>query len=316
MVLDLYFAIFHFLNMYELMNDKYKVYLSRNEEGHFFVKLQCMDPSDNIKVCLDKGRSAIFFSATFLPIPYYKNQLAGTVDDYAIYAPSPFDVNKRRIFVARDVSTKYTRRNFVEYEKVVKYIYEFVMRKKGNYLLFFPSYQYMRIILDLMEGLEWKEQFQDCEYFVQSQHMTEREREEFLERFTADNQVCRLGFCVMGGIFSEGIDLKQDRLIGTVIVGTGLPMVCDDRELFRAYYQEREGKGFEYAYLYHGMNKVLQSAGRVIRTTEDVGAILLLDERFTTSAYTTLFPQEWYPYEIVSLSSLKERLDDFWKQFE
>lgn len=315
-VLDLYFAIFHFLNMYEIMNDKYKVYINVNEEGHFFVKLQCMDPSDNIKVCLDKGRSSIFFSATFLPIPYYKNQLAGTVDDYAIYAPSPFDVNKRRIFVARDVSTKYTRRNFVEYEKVVKYIYEFVMRKKGNYLLFFPSYQYMRIILDLMEGLEWKEQFQDCEYFVQSQHMTEREREEFLERFTADNQVCRLGFCVMGGIFSEGIDLKQDRLIGTVIVGTGLPMVCDDRELFRAYYQEREGKGFEYAYLYHGMNKVLQSAGRVIRTTEDVGAILLLDERFTTSAYTTLFPQEWYPYEIVSLSSLKERLDDFWKQFE
>ncbi len=315
-VLDLYFAIFHFLNMYEIMNDKYKVYINVNEEGHFFVKLQCMDPSDNIKACLDKGRSAVFFSATFLPIQYYKDQLAGTADDYAIYAPSPFDVNKRRIFVARDVSTKYTRRNFVEYEKIVKYIYEFVMRKKGNYLLFFPSYQYMRTIYDLMEGLEWKERFQDCEYFVQSQHMTEREREEFLESFTADSNVCRLGFCVMGGIFSEGIDLKQDRLIGTVIVGTGLPMVCDDRELFRAYYQEREEKGFEYAYLYNGMNKVLQSAGRVIRTTEDVGAILLLDERFTTSAYTTLFPHEWYPYEIVSLSSLKERLDDFWKQFE
>lgn len=315
-VLDLYFAIFHFLNMYEIMNDKYKVYINVNEEGHFFVKLQCMDPSDNIKACLDKGRSAVFFSATFLPIQYYKDQLAGTADDYAIYAPSPFDVNKRRIFVARDVSTKYTRRNFVEYEKIVKYIYEFVMRKKGNYLLFFPSYQYMRTIYDLMEGLEWKEWFQDCEYFVQSQHMTEREREEFLESFTADANVCRLGFCVMGGIFSEGIDLKQDRLIGTVIVGTGLPMVCDDRELFRAYYQEREEKGFEYAYLYNGMNKVLQSAGRVIRTTEDVGAILLLDERFTTSAYTTLFPHEWYPYEIVSLSSLKERLDDFWKQFE
>lgn len=315
-VLDLYFAIFHFLNMYEIMNDKYKVYINVNEEGHFFVKLQCMDPSDNIKACLDKGRSAVFFSATFLPIQYYKDQLAGTADDYAIYAPSPFDVNKRRIFVARDVSTKYTRRNFVEYEKIVKYIYEFVMRKKGNYLLFFPSYQYMRTIYDLMEGLEWKERFQDCEYFVQSQHMTEREREEFLESFTADANVCRLGFCVMGGIFSEGIDLKQDRLIGTVIVGTGLPMVCDDRELFRAYYQEREEKGFEYAYLYNGMNKVLQSAGRVIRTTEDVGAILLLDERFTTSAYTTLFPHEWYPHEIVSLSSLKERLDDFWKQFE
>ena len=120
----------------------------------------------------------------------------------------------------------------------------------------------------------------------------------------------------MGGIFSEGIDLKNDRLIGTVIVGTGLPMVCDDRELFRAYYEEREGKGFEYAYLYNGMNKVLQSAGRVIRTTDDIGVILLLDERFMQNQYTTLFPKEWYPYEIVNLTSLKERLDDFWNQFE
>ena len=315
-VMDLYFDIFHFMNMYELMNDKYKIYLNEDEEGRFFVKLQCMDPSDNLKVCLDKGRSAVFFSATFLPIQYYKEQLAGTEEDYAIYAPSPFDVRKRRIFVARDVSTKYTRRNYVEYEKVVRYIYEFVMRKVGNYLVFFPSYQYMKIIFDLIEGLEWQNKFQDCEFIVQSNHMTEGEREDFLNSFEENPKKARIGFCVMGGIFSEGIDLKNDRLIGTVIVGTGLPMVCDDRELFRAYYEEREGKGFEYAYLYNGMNKVLQSAGRVIRTTDDIGVILLLDERFMQNQYTTLFPKEWYPYEIVNLSSLKERLDDFWNQFE
>lgn len=315
-VMELYFDIFHFMNMYELMNDKYKIYLNEDEEGRFFVKLQCMDPSDNLKVCLDKGRSAVFFSATFLPIQYYKEQLAGTEEDYAIYAPSPFDVRKRRIFVARDVSTKYTRRNYVEYEKVVRYIYEFVMRKVGNYLVFFPSYQYMKIIFDLIEGLEWQNKFQDCEFIVQSNHMTEGEREDFLNSFEENPKKARIGFCVMGGIFSEGIDLKNDRLIGTVIVGTGLPMVCDDRELFRAYYEEREGKGFEYAYLYNGMNKVLQSAGRVIRTTDDIGVILLLDERFMQNQYTTLFPKEWYPYEIVNLSSLKERLDDFWNQFE
>ena len=315
-VMELYFDIFHFMNMYELMNDKYKIYLNEDEEGRFFVKLQCMDPSDNLKVCLDKGRSAVFFSATFLPIQYYKEQLAGTEEDYAIYAPSPFDVRKRRIFVARDVSTKYTRRNYVEYEKVVRYIYEFVMRKVGNYLVFFPSYRYMKIIFDLIEGLEWQNKFQDCEFIVQSNHMTEGEREDFLNSFEENPKKARIGFCVMGGIFSEGIDLKNDRLIGTVIVGTGLPMVCDDRELFRAYYEEREGKGFEYAYLYNGMNKVLQSAGRVIRTTDDIGVILLLDERFMQNQYTTLFPKEWYPYEIVNLSSLKERLDDFWNQFE
>lgn len=315
-VLDLYFNIFHFVNMYEIMNDKYKIYINEDDEGRFFVKLQCMDPSDNLKACLDKGRSAVFFSATFLPIQYYKEQLAGTEDDYAIYAPSPFDVRKRRIFVARDVSTKYTRRNYVEYEKIVGYIHDFVTRKTGNYLVFFPSYQYMKLIYDLIEGLEWQEKFKGCEFIVQDSHMTELEREQFLESFEENPSSSRIGFCVMGGIFSEGIDLKNDRLIGTVIVGTGLPMVCDDRELFRSYYQEREEMGFEYAYLYNGMNKVLQSAGRVIRTTEDVGVILLLDERFMQKQYTSLFPKEWYPYEIVSRDSLKVRLDDFWKQFE
>lgn len=315
-VMELYFSIFHFLNMYEIMNDKYEVYLNVKEDGKFFIRLQCMDPSDNLKACLDKGRSTIFFSATLLPIQYYKEQLAGTADDYAIYAPSPFDVRKRRIFVARDVSTKYTRRNYAEYEKIAAYIYQFVVRKTGNYLVFFPSYQYMKIIYDLMEGLEWQEKWRGCEFYMQSSHMTELEKEEFLEVFSEKPAVTRIGFCVMGGIFSEGIDLKKDRLIGTIIVGTGLPMVCDDRELFRNYYQEREEKGFEYAYLYHGMNKVLQSAGRVIRTTEDIGVILLLDERFTTTQYTSLFPNEWYPYEIITLSSLGERVDDFWKQFE
>lgn len=315
-VLELYFAIFHFLNMYEIMNDKYKIYINFNEEGKFFVKLQCMNPADNLKACLDKGRSAVFFSATLLPIQYYREQLAGNEEDYAIYAPSPFDVNKRRLFVARDVSTKYTRRNYVEYEKIVRYIHSFVTRKTGNYLVFFPSYQYMNVIKDLMESLEWQEQFKGCEFYMQNSHMTEGEREEFLESFSDNPSVTRIGLCVMGGIFSEGIDLKNDRLIGTVIVGTGLPMVCDERELFRNYYQEREEMGFEYAYLYSGMNKVLQSAGRVIRTVDDVGAILLLDERFTTSQYTALFPMEWYPYEIVTQSSLEERLDDFWKQFE
>ncbi len=315
-VLDFYFGIYHFLNMYDIMNDKYKIYLNKDETDRFTVKLQCMDPSDNLKLCLDKGRCAIFFSATFLPIQYYKEQLAGSDEDYAIYAPSPFDVKKRRIFVARDVSTKYTRRNYVEYDKMIRYIHTFVTRKKGNYLVFFPSYQYMKTIYDLIEGLEWQEKFREFEFVVQSSHMTEGEREAFLERFEDNPECPRIGFCVMGGIFSEGIDLKNDRLIGTVIVGTGLPMVCDDRELFRTYYEERESKGFEYAYLYNGMNKVLQSAGRVIRTTEDIGVILLLDERFMQNQYTNLFPKEWYPYEIVSMKSLKERLDDFWKQYE
>ena len=118
----------------------------------------------------------------------------------------------------------------------------------------------------------------------------------------------------MGGIFGEGIDLKNDRLIGTVVVGTGLPMVCNEKELFRFYFDEKNGRGFDYAYLYPGMNKVMQSAGRVIRTTEDTGAILLLDERFLSSSYQNLFPREWFPYETVNAVSMRQQLNDFWKK--
>ena len=128
--------------------------------------------------------------------------------------------------------------------------------------------------------------------------MTEGERETFLEEFVEDPKVSRVGFCVMGGIFSEGIDLKSSRLIGAVIVGTGLPMVCNERELFRGYFDEKNGSGFDYAYLYQGMNKVLQSAGRVIRTNEDRGAILLLDDRFLNSQYYQLFLRSGFPLKL------------------
>ena len=142
--------------------------------------------------------------------------------------------------------------------------------------------------------------------------MTESEREEFLAYFCEEPDKTRIGFCVMGGIFGEGIDLKDDRLIGAVIVGTGLPMVCTEREIYRGYYEEHKGKGFEYAYLYQGMNKVLQSAGRVIRTVTDRGAILLLDERFLQPQYQNIFPREWFPHYVVNRDSMETRLSRFW----
>ena len=142
--------------------------------------------------------------------------------------------------------------------------------------------------------------------------MTEQEKEAFLEAFIEDPEETIIGFCVMGGIFSEGIDLKADRLIGTVIVGTGLPMVCTEKELFRQYYEEKKGMGFQYAYLYNGMNKVLQSAGRVIRTEEDTGVILLLDHRFLQESYQVLFPREWFPYTVVNRENVINVTHHFW----
>jgi Rad3-related DNA helicase len=305
-ILRLYMDIRHFLSMYEIHDDNYTIYTDY-EEDRFRLKLQCMDPSKNLQTCMDRGRSAVMFSATLLPINYYLEQLGGKKDDYAVYAPSTFQAENRLIMIGTDVSTKYTRRNEKEFEKILGYIKDFTRAKIGNYMVFFPSYQLLQTIAELagneLEGL-----------VVQSSNMAETEKELFLEEFVENPVSSRIGFCVMGGIFSEGIDLKNNRLIGAIIVGTGLPMVCNERELFRGYFDEKNGNGFDYAYLYSGMNKVLQSAGRVIRTKEDRGAILLLDERFTQKQYHNLFPREWFPNITVNLNNMKNFLSDFWQE--
>ena len=307
-VLNFYFDLRHFLNILDLLSEKYTIYTDYDEQNRFRVKLQCMDPSDSLSSVLSKGRSAIFFSATLLPVRYYMEQLGGKEGDYAVYAPSSFPKENRGIFIAQDVSTKYTRRNESEFEKVCNYLKIFVGAKTGNYLVFFPSYAYMEQIYKQFEN-----DFTD-ELIMQEKSMSEQEKEDFLKRFTQSNSDKTLvGFCVLGGIFSEGIDLTEDKLIGAAIVGTGLPMVCNERELFMKYYQQTKGKGFDYAYLYQGMNKVLQSGGRVIRTVEDRGVILLLDERFLQKSYLNLFPKEWSPYCVVDQEKLKSDLSDFWK---
>ena len=304
---ELYFAVRHFLSMYEQADDHYQTYCDYLEDNRFLLRLQCMDPSRPLGERLSLCRSSIFFSATLLPVRYYKDQLSGSLEDYAVYAESPFDPDNRLVLIGGDVSTRYTRRTRAEYEKIARYIADFCAARKGNYMAFFPSYRYMTEIEALLRGTP------GLRILMQAGSMTEAEREAFLSEFASDNEETLLGLCVMGGIFSEGIDLTADRLIGAVIVGPGLPMVCNERELFRSYYAERNDAGFEYAYLYPGMNKVLQAAGRVIRTTDDVGAILLLDDRFLLHSYKSLFPHEWGNLKQVSLQTLSDELDNFWR---
>ena len=326
-VLNLYFAIRQFLSVYDVMQEDYRIFTDYLENGNFRLKLLCMEPARQLKERMDRGRSAVLFSATLLPMNYYKEQLGGEAEDYAIYVPSPFDTEKRLLMVGRDVSTKYTRRTRNEYEKIALYLDYFTSAKVGNYFVFFPSYQMMEQTLSVVtELLSWREGtisengetvFEEdaaVHLYVQKSGMTEKQKEQFLTAFAEQPKKVTVGFCVMGGIFGEGIDLKNDRLIGTVVVGTGLPMVCNEKELFRFYFDEKNGRGFDYAYLYPGMNKVMQSAGRVIRTTEDTGAILLLDERFLTSAYQNLFPREWFPFETVQAVDMKEKLKSFWEK--
>ena len=309
-LLNLYFDVRHFLAILENMDDKYQIYLDYDAERNFRIKLQCMDPSRCLGEVMERVRSTILFSATLLPIRYYKEQLGGSEGDAAVYARSSFLPEQRKILIARDATSKYTRRGPAEYQKIADYIDAFVSARAGNYLVFFPSYAFMEQVVARLEERE------DRHLLVQSNDMREREREEFLEAFEetseAVSMVSVIGCCVMGGIFSEGIDLREDRLIGAVIVGTGLPMVCNERELFKDYFERMKGSGFDYAYLYPGVNKVFQAGGRVIRTAEDKGAVLLLDERFLQRQYRELFPREWEEYRVVDVREMKEALREFW----
>ena len=308
-ILDFYFEVRDFLNISELVDDNYVVYTAFDENGRFYMKLFCVNPAENLQKCLDKGNSTVFFSATLLPLQYYRKMLSTRSENFGMYVESPFEQKKRCLMICRDVSSKYTRRDYEEYRKIAEYIARMSWQKKGNYMVFFPSYRLMEDVYQVYQD-EFSVSWVRC--ISQHASMTELEREEFLEEFTEETEETLVGFCVMGGIFSEGIDLIGDRLIGAAVVGTGLPQVNCEREILKGYYDEKGEQGFDYAYRYPGMNKVLQAAGRVIRTKEDTGAILLMDERFLNRDYRNLFPREWNDACTCTLGNVEKHLQAFW----
>lgn len=306
--MELFFRVRQFLEIHELLDENYIQYTELEGSGRFKVKLFCVNPAQNLNHYLSQGNSTIFFSATLLPIDYYKQLLSVEKDDYAVYAESKFPQENRKILIGSEASTKYTQRGTEMYRKIADYLRSTVDGKNGNYIAFFPSYQFMEDVLEEFEKLA-----SGVELVIQSQFMSENQREEFLEMFEEERDHPMLGFCVMGGVFSEGIDLTHDRLIGVIVVGTGIPQVCNDREIVKNYFDQRGMRGFDYAYLYPGMNKVLQSAGRVIRTEDDKGIILLLDDRFQNRQYQQLFPREWKEYEVCGRKEIKEKMEEFWE---
>lgn len=327
-VLEFYFEVSHFLGIYDLVDENYVIYSQMNDDGRFMMKLLCVNPAKNLTECMMRGRSTILFSATLLPIRYYKTLLGAEEGDYEVYAKSVFKPEKRGIYIGSGVTSKYTRRSKAEYYNIASYIYETVKNRYGNYMIFFPSHAFLKNVYE-----SFMEHFADemIECIVQEDYMNERSREEFLGRFTGnekcdltemihmdidiDEEKVLLGFCVMGGIFSEGIDLKNDSLIGAIIVGTGLPQVCNEREILKKFFDSWGENGFDYAYRYPGMNKVLQAAGRVIRTVDDVGIVVLLDERFLQPSYQKLFPREWSNYEVVTTEQIAGRVERFWNEW-
>ena len=307
-VTEFYLNVRNFLNIHELVDNHYVIYSEHTEDGRFMLKLYCVDPSLNLQSCINKGNATIFFSATLLPIQYYKSLLSTKEDNYAVYAETAFTEEQKLLLVGRDVSSKYTRRNQTEFSKIASYIKKTALTKQGNYMVFFPSYKMMQQVYEAFLELDTEE----IDIVLQEIGMKEEAREFFLAEFAKERRHSLVAFCVMGGIFGEGIDLKHEQLIGAIVVGTGLPQISNEREILMNYYEERSGQGFDYAYRYPGMNKVLQAAGRVIRTTEDVGVIELLDERFLQSDYRALFPREWENFDICTVENVEEKVEAFW----
>lgn len=305
--MDVYFRALDFIRTAELYNDHYIVYIEKRRNDAE-ITLMCLDPSENLAMALSKSSAAIFFSATLTPLSYFKNVLGGNQDDGAARLPSPFDPANCLVVVEHRISTKYKDRTDAGFEKVAEALYTMAAAKKGNYFAFFPSYAFMDRVLAVFTA-----NYPEIRTQAQTQDMTEPGREAFLVGFN-DTDSAVLAFAVMGGVFSEGIDLPGARLIGAAIVGVGLPLVSQKRDALRDYYDRTLAGGFEYAYMYPGMNKVLQAAGRVIRTETDKGVILLIDARFADSRYTELFPHLWRDYRKPSPArGVGETLRAFWE---
>ncbi|NMA85974.1 MAG: ATP-dependent DNA helicase, partial [Tissierellia bacterium] len=306
-VLELYFKFLRFIKIADFYDERYVNYIEQMDKD-MLVKLFCIDPSYLLSETLKKGKAAIFFSATLTPLDYYRDVLGGDEEDYIIRFSSPFSKDNLCLLVGDTVSTKYKDRNKT-YLDIVEYIEEFISHKKGNYFVFFPSYKYMEQIYEC-----FLERNPDIRSIIQETFMTEDDREKFLNRFDSEKEDTMVAFAVLGGIFSEGIDLIGEQLIGAVIVGVGLPQICFERDIIREYFQVKNNLGYEYAYMYPGMNKVLQAAGRVIRSEKDRGALLLIDERFSTIKYKRLYPEEWLHYKrIVDSETIGINLVEFWR---
>ncbi|NLL04667.1 MAG: ATP-dependent DNA helicase [Clostridiaceae bacterium] len=309
-LLELYFNAITFVKICELYDERYVTYVEK-QDNDVKLRLFCLDPSYLLGEALKKGKSGVFFSATLIPLEYYKGILGGSNEDYTMSIESPFSLDNRMLMVADAISTRYVNRER-SYKDIVESIRNLTGVRLGNYMVFFPSYQYMNTVYEL-----FCERYPDAKVHIQAASMTEEEREEFLELFTPNPDMTTIGFCVMGGIFSEGIDLKSDRLIGTVIVGVSLPQICLERDIIRDYFNEINRQGFEYAYMFPGMNKVMQAAGRVIRSETDKGVILLIDERFTNRNYLRLFPKDWFPYiSVAKVGDIARYTREFWEHSE
>ncbi len=288
-LLDFYFDTVAFTNIAALMGEAHTVYYDAKEN---FLKLFCTDAREYLRDCLAKGRSAVFFSATLTPLDYYCELLGGSKNDYVMNVKSIFPQDNFKIAIDRSIQTTYEKRAMY-YGAAADRIHRTVNHERGNYIVYFPSYAYMDAVY-----MAYCEKYGGEDILMQRRSMTEEERGDFIASFTDFSCVC--AFAVAGGVFAEAIDLTGNKLIGCIICGVSLPMICTERELIRKHYDAAGRSGFDYAYVYPAMNKVLQAMGRVIRTVDDRGTAVLLDARFTYPSYRKCFPPQYGNMAIIS----------------
>lgn len=285
LVLDIYYKILDFINTSDIFSDTHRL-LALKENDEIKVSYYCLDASSFLlKTIREYISGIVFFSATLSPIEYHCNLLTKGEGKF-LELKSPFDNNNLDIIIDNKISTKYIDRE-KSIDKILEYIDILTSTKKGNYMVFFPSYQYLKMVTDNIDD--------DIEYekIIQKRNMNSDIQNEILSRFREEKGISHVGFFVLGGVFSEGIDLIGDALSGVIIVGVGLPQINDFNNLLRDYFNQIYNEGFDYAYTYPGMTKVIQSVGRVIRTEKDKGVCVLLDNRFETSKYQNLMPPHW-----------------------
>lgn len=302
---DFYFSTIRFSKIADFFDENFKFFIYKDQK-EISLNIYNLDPSSLIGESLKKLEAAVLFSGTLSPLDYYVQMLGGNEDSPVLKIPSPFPKENFKLMIAPNVSTTYKNRDNTILE-VVDYIKAMVDQKVGNYFVFFPSYKYLNSVLAKFDDSSY-------ELHIQKSEMSESEKIRFLDNFQANPKTTHIAFAVLGGIFSEGIDLLHDRLIGAIIVGVGLPQISYERDLIRNYFNENEENGFEYAYVKPGMNRVMQAVGRVIRSEEDVGAVLLIDERYMHRQYQDLFKAEWNNYRVVlTIDDLKDELVAFYK---
>lgn len=290
-LLDAYFAAQTFNRMAKLYDERYVTFIEEaNSEIH--IRLFCIDPSYLLQQMSKGFRSKVFFSATLMPFQYYLDMLGKEEEDYSLTLPSPFPKENTNVLI-QPLSTRYRDRQHTS-DAIVKMMKQTIEANPGNYLVFSPSYQYMNNLYDDFSRIKG-----DIEILLQDPLMTEEERELFLEKFQPRDKGSLVGFSVLGGIFSEGIDLRGDRLNGVIVVGVGLPQIGLERDIIKDYFDGTRKNGFDYAYVFPGINKVLQAGGRLIRSETDSGIIVLVDDRFLTQKYRRLLPYEWQDYTVI-----------------